>query len=39
MSMIAYFCLPIILVPAELFGPHTLSAQQHFIIDTLIAMP
>ena len=25
------FCLPIILVLVELFGPHTLSLQQHFI--------
>ncbi len=31
--MIAHFCMPAILVPAELFGPHILSIQQHFNLD------
>jgi hypothetical protein len=29
----ARFCLPAINVPAELFGPQTLSVEQHFNLD------
>ena len=32
LSMIAHFCLPAILVPAELFGPHTLSYSNIWIL-------
>ena len=32
LSMIAQFCLPVILIPAELFGPHTLSLQQYLFL-------
>ena len=31
--MISYFCMPVILVLAELFGPHTLSVKQHLNLD------
>ncbi len=31
--MIAHFCLPAIIVPDDLFGPHPLSIQQHFNLD------